>query len=64
MPSIQSLLKSKTLWFSVLLAVLSVVQGYIVKLPLDPTDQMYLGSAVAACITILRALTTEPLADK
>ena len=58
------LLKSKTIVFAILLAVLSVVQGYIAVLPLSPIQQMYVGIVLAVCITILRALTTQPLSEK
>ena len=59
-----SVFKSKTIWFSMALAMLSVVQGYIAALPLTPVEQMYVGVAVAAAIAALRAVTTEPLANK
>lgn len=57
-------LKSKTIGFSVLLAVLSVAQGYLQLLELTPQKQMYVGMAVAAAIAVLRAITTQPLSSK
>lgn len=62
--NLKSILKSKTVWFSVLLAVLSVVQGYLHVLPLTPIHQMYAGLAIAAVVTVLRAMTTQPLGEK
>ena len=62
--NLKSILKSKTVWFSVLLAVLSVVQGYLHVLPLTPVNQMYAGLAIAAVVTVLRAVTTQPLGEK
>lgn len=57
-------LKSRTLWFSVILAVLSVVQGSIAQLALDPQAQMLIGIVVAAAVAVLRVLTTQPLSEK
>lgn len=62
--NLKSILKSKTVWFSVLLAVLSVVQGYLHVLPLTPIHQMYAGLAIAAVVTVLRTVTTQPLGEK
>lgn len=62
--TLKSIFKSKTVWFSVLLAVLSVVQGYLHVLPLTPVNQMYAGLTIAAVVTVLRAVTTQPLAEK
>lgn len=58
MPTIIQLLKSRTVLFALLLAVLSVVQGYIGLLPLTPVQQMYVGIAISAIVT------TQPIADK
>lgn len=62
--SLKPILKSKTIWFSVVLAVLSVIQGYIGLLPLTPLNQMYVGIGIAAAVVILRAVTTQPLSSK
>lgn len=58
------MLKSKTMWFAAALAVLSVLQGAIVQLPLSPTAQAGIGCVVAALIAVLRVLTTQPLSEK
>jgi uncharacterized membrane protein YgaE (UPF0421/DUF939 family) len=58
------LLKSKTVWFSIILAVLSILQGYVGLLPLDATGQMLVGVAIAIAITLLRIITTQPISEK
>lgn len=62
--NLKSIFKSKTIWFSVALAVLSVVQGYLHVLPLTPQGQMYAGLAIAVVVVVLRAMTTQPLTSK
>jgi hypothetical protein len=34
------------------------------QLPLDPVTQAIIGCVVAAAIAVLRAITTQPLADR
>ena len=58
------LLKSRTVWFAILLAVLSILQGYVGLLPLTPLNQMLVGCGIAVCITLLRIVTTTPIAGK
>ena len=62
--TILQLLKSRTVIFALLLAVLSIVQGYVGLLPLTPFGQMFVGCAIAVCITLLRIVTTTPISDK
>lgn len=64
MPTITQLAKSKTLWLAVILAVLSVVQGYLGAFNLTPVNQMYAGVGLSAIITVLRFLTTTAVAEK
>lgn len=64
MDALKSALRSKTVWFSIILAMLSVFQGFIGKLPLGPMEQMYVGMGVAAVVAVLRAVTTQPLTAK
>jgi len=64
MTTIIQLLKSRTVLFALLLAVLSVMQGYIGLLPLSPVEQMYVGIAISVVITVLRIVTTQPIAEK
>lgn len=64
MSAIIQLLKSRTVLFALLLAVLSVVQGYVGLLPLTPVYQMYIGIAISVVITLLRIITTQPISQK
>lgn len=57
-------LKSKTVQFSIALAVLSILQGYIGFLPVSQAGQAVIGSVIASCIVVLRAVTTVPLNKK
>ncbi len=57
-------LKSRTILFSVALAVLSVAQGYIGLFVLDQKAQAVVGMAIAGVVALLRAVTTLPLSDK
>jgi hypothetical protein len=57
-------LKSKTVQFSIALAVLSLLQGYIGFLPVSQAGQAAIGSVIAGCIVVLRAVTTVPLNKK
>jgi hypothetical protein len=59
-----STLKSRTVWFAMILAALSVVQGYLNVFNLDPKSEMLAGVAIAMAITVLRIITTQPLIQK
>ena len=61
---IAQLLKSRTVWFAIILAVLSIVQGYVGLLPLSHVGQMIAGIVIAVAVTVLRILTTQPLSEK
>ena len=58
------LLKSKTVWFAIAVAVLSVLQGFVFLLPVTPVQQMLVGVAIAVAVTLLRIITTQPIAEK
>ena len=64
MNTILQLLKSRTVLFALLLAVLSVVQGYVALLPITPVEQMYVGIAISVIVTVLRIVTTQPVTAK
>ena len=57
-------LKSRTVWFAIALAVLSVLQGFVLQLPIPPWGHAVVGSVIAAAIVVLRAITTQPLVNK
>jgi hypothetical protein len=59
-----NLLKSKTVWYAIIIAVLSIVQGYIGLLPMTPVAQMFVGIFISVGIVILRFLTTQPISEK
>ena len=59
-----NLLKSKTVWYAIVIAVLSIVQGYIGLLPMTPVAQMFVGIGISVGIVILRLLTTQPISEK
>ena len=59
-----NLLKSKTVWYAIIIAVLSIVQGYIGLLPMTPVAQMAVGISISVGIVILRLLTTQPIGAK
>ncbi|MEN9885778.1 MAG: hypothetical protein RL758_356 [Pseudomonadota bacterium] len=64
MTKVIQLLKSRTVWYAILVAVLSVVQGYVGLIPTTPANQMLVGCAISVGIVVLRALTTVPLSEK
>ena len=58
-----NIFKSKTVWFAILIAVLSILQGYVGLLS-SPTLQMAAGVFISVGIVVLRFLTTQPLTEK
>ena len=59
-----NLLKSKTVWYAIIIAVLSIVQGYIGLLPMTPIAQMFVGIVISVGIVILRLVTTTAISEK
>jgi hypothetical protein len=62
--SITQLLKSKTVWLAIAIAALSVMQGFVFLLPVTPVQQMLAGVGIAVAVTLLRIVTTQPIAEK
>lgn len=58
------LLKSRTIWFAIVLAVLPVVAQYIGVFNLTPMQQMIALQVIAAIVAVLRIITTQPLSEK
>jgi hypothetical protein len=56
-----SALKSRTVLFALLIAILSVLQGFVYILPISPVNQMYIGLLVSVAIVFLRFITTTPV---
>ena len=61
---IPSLLRSRTVWFAILLAALSVVQGYLSVFNLDSQTEMLVGIGISVIVTVLRIITKQPLSQK
>ena len=60
-------LRSKTMWFSLVLAILSVVQihiGLFTQLFKEPTHFGYFTAAIALAVAVLRWITNLPLSAK
>ena len=57
-------LKSKTVQFSIALAVMSILQGYVGFLPVGQATQAIIGIGIAVCIVVLRSVTIMPLTQK
>ena len=55
--------KSKTVWFAILIGTLSVLQGFVFYLPIDPRWQALIGVFVAIVCILLRFVTDKPLND-
>ena len=49
-----TLLKNKTVLWSLVIAVLSVAQGYLFELPLTPVQQMIVGLIISVVIVLLK----------
>jgi ABC-type branched-subunit amino acid transport system permease subunit len=64
MQTLLQLLKSRTVLFAILLAILSIVQGYVGLLPLSQVGQMFVGIGISVIVTLLRIVTTQPILEK
>jgi len=64
MNTLKSALKSRTVLFALLIAVLSVLQGFVGLLPITPISQMYIGLLISVAVVFLRFITTTPIGEK
>lgn len=66
MPTIIQLIKSKTIRFSILLAMLGVVEANVGVFQQYMTPQTFgaFSVAVGVIVAVLRVLTTAPLSEK
>lgn len=64
MNTLRQILQSRTVLYAMLIAVMSVLQGFVFLLPITPLQQMYVGVALAVGIVLFRAITTEPLTSR
>lgn len=57
-------LRSKTIWFSILLAALPIIPAYVGELNLSPLQEMLLLQIIAIIVAVLRFMTDRPISDK
>jgi len=51
-------LKSKQVQWALVIAVLSVLQGFVMEFPLTPVHQMIAGVVIAVVVVLLRFIET------
>jgi len=56
--------RSKTIWFAIVVAVLSVLQGFVFVIPVEPEYQAVIGVVIAVVVTVLRFATHGSIDDK
>jgi len=61
---LRKILKSKTVIFAVVVAVLSTLQGFVFAIPIEPHWQAVIGVVLAVIVTLLRMVTKEPISEK
>jgi predicted permease len=49
-----TLLKNKSVLWAIVIATLSVLQGYVMELPLTPVHQMIAGVVIAIVVVLLK----------
>ena len=64
MTALIQLLKSRTIIFAILLAILPLFAQYIGVFNLTPIQQMIALQVIAAIVAILRVITTQPISEK
>ena len=57
-------LKSRTIWFAILLGVLPILAGYVGLLGLSETGEMVMLQVIGFIVAVLRVLTTVPISEK
>jgi len=58
---LKSALQSRTIWYAIIIAAFSVMQGYVFLLPVTPFYQMIIGVSIAIGIIIFRFITKTPI---
>jgi len=51
-------LKSKQVQWALVIAILSVLQGFVMELPLTPIHQMWVGIIISVVVVLLRFIET------
>jgi len=54
MNQIITLLKNKTVQWSLIISILSVLQGFLFELPLTPIHQMFVGVTISVVVVLLK----------
>ena len=57
-------LKSKTIWFAILLGLLPILPTYLGEFDLAPGVHMAIIQVIGFCVAVLRVLTTVPISEK
>lgn len=57
-------LKSRTIWFAILLGILPILAGQVGFLGLSETGEMIALQVIGFIVAVLRVLTTVPLSEK
>jgi hypothetical protein len=58
MDKLITLLKNKTVQWSLVIAVLSVLQGFVMEFPLTPVHQMIAGVVISVVVVLLKFIET------
>jgi hypothetical protein len=53
-------LKTKSVQWALVIAVLSVLQGFVFELHLTPIHQMIVGLVISIVVTLLKVIETPP----
>jgi len=51
-------LKSKQVQWALVIAILSVLQGFVMEFPLTPIHQMFVGIVISVVVVLLRVIET------
>jgi len=51
-------LKSKQVIWAIVIAILSVLQGFVMEFPLTPMHQMIAGLVISVIVTLLKVIET------
>lgn len=54
-------MQSKTIWFSIVIMLLGVLQGFITQIPIDPKEQSLILVVIGLTGIYLRFKTKHPL---
>ena len=58
MNTLITVLKTKSVQWALVIAVLSVFQGFVMELPLTPVHQMIVGLIISVVVVLLRFIET------